>query len=374
MSSGIDPKYDKVYGCTRREDGSFETDWHGMTEGVDVLNDETIAAILPPIIEETPHVEIDGIRIANPHSKTLIADLRGIRPDLEGADAFVTLHTPKKGYRVISNRQVWESAKACIAGISDAVIERAFTLETLTKFGVSVRIGEREIGVKRFNGVVDKTQCQLNVITSHDGSIACEAYDSTIRIVCMNTLRWSREAAGQVGFKVYHTKNADAAMENFPKLVNAILAGRVRFKDQMEAFDSVHLSKDEALYLALLFVESNKVVLDKNKANEVSKRNMNAAESIQNLFVNGMGNYGTTALDLLNGVTEHYTSGDGTGKGKSVTMADKAYKAEFGKAAEHKEEFVNFLTGILPLHTDKSKWLEAIEKGRKIYVNAMKNA
>lgn len=378
MSDGIDLKYDMVLGSTKREDGSFETDWHGLTKGVEVLDDKAVEPCMFDIKEDVPFVEIDGIRVPNPEQKMLIADLRGCRPDLAvdgvfGPDAFVPLHTPKKSYRTISNRQVWDAAKASIEGLEGAEIERVFTLERLTKFGVSIRIGEREIGVQRFNGTVDKTLCQLNVITSHDGSMACEAYDSTIRIVCMNTLRWSRDAAGDVGFKVYHTKNSDQAMVNFPKLLNAILTGRVRFKNQMEYFDNVALSKDEALYLALLFVESQKNVVDKSKADIVSTRNMNTAESIQNLFVNGKGNLGATAYDLLCGVTEHYTGGNGTGE--KATNADKAYRAEFGKAAEHKENFVNFLMSIAPLpNGDKSKWLEAIEKGRKTYVKAMASA
>lgn len=369
MSHGITDN-DIVLGSTKREDGSFETDWHGMTRGVEELNDDTVRPVLFDIFEETPTVNIGGIAVPCGNSKALIADLRNARPELAvdgvfGENAFVHLHTPKNSYKVIPNREVWNAAKAAIAGI-DAKIERVFTLENLTKFGVSIEIGEREIGVKRFNGTTDKTRCKLNLITSHDGQYACEGYDSLIRIVCMNTLRWSREAAGSVGFKVYHTKNASDAMVKFPELLNAILTGRVRFKDQMEYFDSIHLTKDEALYLALNFIDSQKVGTKKGSYLPLNTQNLNAAESIQELFLKGLGNFGQTSLDLLNGVTEYYTSGDGTGQ--KADKLDKAYKADFGKAAEHKEAFVNFLMKV------SGNVAEAVEKGRKLYVDAMTDA
>jgi hypothetical protein len=367
MSHGIDGKYDMVLGCTKTENPEtglleFDKDWHGLTKGVEVLDDNAVRPMLFPVLERSLGVDVDGITVTSDKAKMLIADLRECRAGEFGenpADYLLPLHTPKDGYRVITNAEVYAAAKTCISDIGDAQIERVFTLEALTKFGVSIKIGEKEIGVKRFNGAIDKTLCQLNLITSHDGKYACEAYDSTVRIVCMNTLRWSREAAGKVGFKVYHTKGADTAMKTFPALVNAILAGRVRFKNDMEYLDTLQVTKDESLYIALAFLASLKV--DKEAVS--STRNLNAAEEIQLLFLKGKGNYGITALDLLNGATEYYTSGDGTGQ--RSTPAVKAFKADFGTAADHKEAFVNYLMG--------GNLKEYAEAGRKLYVEAMKD-
>lgn len=361
MGHGIS-KNDMVLGCTKDAEGNFETDWHGLTIGVDELNDEAVRPLLFNIIERPSFSDVDGIQVVNPNGKNLIADLRDVRPGLAPEDALIHLHNPKNGYKVIPNRDVWEAAKRSVADVDGSRIERVFTLENLSKFGVSISIGEKEIGVKRFNGDVDKTLCQLNVITSHDGTFACEAYDSTIRIVCMNTLRWSRDAAGDVGFKVYHTKNAGEAMVKFPELVNAILKGRVRFKNQMEYLDTLPITKDEALYVTLFFLARN-LSEEKKNLDGISTRILNAGQSISDLFVNGKGNLGKTVLDLLNGGTEYWTGGDGTGM--KASSAEKAFKADYGKAADHKEDFSNFLMGNLEI---------AKELGRKLYVDAMKEA
>jgi hypothetical protein len=76
---------------------------------------------------------------------------------------------------------------------------------------------------------------------------------------------------------------------------------------------------------------------------ELATRSRNAAEEIAMLFLRGQGNKGQTMYDLLNGATEYWSNGDGTGK--KADSLTKAYKAQFGGAAEHKTAFANFLMG-----------------------------
>jgi hypothetical protein len=363
MSSGIDKTYDRQYSTKGVE-------WHGTAIPTDRINKDTIRDLFFKIHEGQNYTVIDGIVVPGDNTKLLVADFRGIRPDLEEKAAngatdeegnpvktLLTLHTPKEGYQVITNEQTFDAAEACVAGLEGAEFTSAFTLNRAKVFGVSVDIGQNELNVKRHNGKLDKILANLNVITSHDGSYACMAYDSTIRIVCMNTLRWSLQAAGDVGFKVYHTANADSAMRKFPELVNAILTGRAQFQNQMEYFDSVTLTHDEALYLVMVYLFNARP----NKKETVpSSRIVNAAEEIKHLFVNGRGNLGQTYYDLLNGVTEYYTLGNGTGMRTSAQ--EKAFKADFGKAADHKNAFVNFLTGATG--DEKEKLIGA---GRRLY-------
>jgi hypothetical protein len=162
-----------------------------------------------------------------------------------------------------------------------------------------------------------------------------KAYDSTIRIVCLNTLRWSLEAAGEVGFTIRHTKNADIALQNLPELVNNILKGRVNFKEVMEYLETCKVDSNEALAMAAgyFMVESG--------APKLSTRSLNAATEIVNLYANGLGNRGQSLYDLANGATQYWTSGGGVGiKADALT---KAYKSEFGMAADHKNRFVEML-------------------------------
>ena len=220
--------------------------------------------------------------------------------------------------------------KASFADL-DVKITTAGTLEGAKKFFVSVDIGESELVINK-----DRFKAYVNFITGHDGTLAMTAYDSVVRIVCMNTLIASREAAGAAGFSVYHTKNADLAMKNLPELFNAILKGRANLKEVMEYLESSKCEHNDALAMAAGYF-----CLETDNA-ELSTRAMNAAEGIATLFSRGIGNKGETLYDLANGATEYWTSGDGTGKGKT-SQSDRAYRSMLGSAATHKESFVAML-------------------------------
>ena len=93
----------------------------------------------------------------------------------------------------------------------------------------------------------DKFCAYVNFVTSHDGTVSMHAYDSLLRIVCKNTFIASREASGEAGFKVYHTKNSDIAMEGLAELFNAILKGRVKLQEVMEFLASWKCDANDAL-------------------------------------------------------------------------------------------------------------------------------
>jgi hypothetical protein len=245
---------------------------------------------------------------------------------------------PKSGYKVINNREVIDCMKASFAGL-DVKITTAGTLEGAKKFFVSVDIGDSDLIINK-----DNFKAYVNFITGHDGTLAMTAYDSLVRIVCMNTLIASRQAAGEAGFSVYHTKNADLAMKNLPELFNAILKGRANLKEVMEYLDGNKCDHNDALAMAAGYF-----CLETDKA-ELSTRAMNAAQGIATLFSRGIGNKGETLYDLANGATEYWTSGEGTGStkvdrhGKPVTsLADRTYRSQMGSAATHKESFVAML-------------------------------
>ena len=342
---------------------------HGKANVVAEINDETIKPCLFPIIQGHTFVEIPEMsqtvnggtllvparKILVPERQTLIADLSH-RLDIPEAQRFLPLHSPMKSYTPISNADVWEGLKEATKDLG-AKIVNAGTLNSCAKFYVCADIGGAE---SKING--DGFLSYLCFITSHDGTLAAQAYDSTVRIVCQNTLRWSLEAAGEVGFKVYHTKNAPRAMKKFPELLNAILAGRAQFKNQMEFFASVECSREQAFNIALAFLCGSSDEKKKNveKDEKVSTQSYNMAEEIAHLFEKGKGNNGKTMYDLLNAVTECYTHGSGTGK--KTDQVAKAFKANFGGAAEKKNDFVNFLTGDMIIAAEKGKRLLSIHR------------
>jgi hypothetical protein len=303
--------------------------WHRLDRLVEKINEETAQPLFFDIIESPLMVDIDGQSIPLEGYKSLVADHRSVRPDLAAQDQLVPLHIPRDGYKVIKNKDIFHAAEEAIRDV-DGKITSIMSLESGKKFALSVNLGDDILKVNK-----DEIHAHLNFVSSHDGSLNLKAFDSTIRIVCMNTLRWSLNAAGEVGFTIRHTKNADIALDNLPELVNNILKGRVNFKEVMEYLASCKVDSNEALAMAAgyFMVESG--------ATKLSTRSMNAATEIVNLFANGRGNKGRTLYDLVNGATEYWTSGGGVGmKADALT---KSYKADFGMAAEHKNRFVELL-------------------------------
>lgn len=320
--------------------------WHRLDRLAKEITKESVSPVFNKIIEGKLQIEVDGEMVEMEDYKALIADLRG----LGMAEEMVPLHVPKAGYKVINNEEIFDAAVEAIKDV-DAKITSIMTLENRKKFALSVNLGE---DVMKVNG--DEIHAHLNFVSSHDGTMNLKAYDSTIRIVCMNTLRWSLQAAGQVGFTIRHTKNAAIALENLPELVNAILTGRVQFKEVMEYLASCKIDSNEALAMAAGYfcLESG--------SPKLSTRSLNAANSIVDLFANGQGNNGKTLYDLANGATEYWTSGEGVGrKADDIT---KSYKAEFGMAADHKSRFVELLA-------DEDRRKTAKEMGKEALAEAL---
>jgi hypothetical protein len=340
MSHGIQQPHDIVL-------STEGTEWHKLAEQVATIGDMEVEKLLFPIIESPCFIEVDGQRTALPEHKVLCADHRGIRPDLKESDRIVPLHIPKSSYNVIDNRQVWDSMKKSLREI-DAKITSVGTLEGGRKFFISTSIGDSEQVINR-----DRFKFHLNFITSHDGTVAMNTYDSSIRIVCMNTFKWSQNAAGEVGFKVYHTKNADLALDGLPDLVNSILKGRVGLKEVMEKLAETSVSKNDALKIAAGYFATT------TGDAKLSTRSMNAAEEIVRLFDRGVGNYGQSLYDLANGATEYWTSGDGTGKA-GATIAQRTYRSEMGAAADHKCAFIAMLSSKADLEQVMERGVEAL--------------
>ena len=306
------------------------TEWHGLATQLEVIGTTEVAPMLFPIVESPAFVVVDGIQTNLDQYKVLVADHRGVRPDLSEKDALVPLHIPKAGYKVISNADIWNTMEKSLKDL-DCKVTSVCTLERGKKFAISADIGSSDLVINK-----DKFRCNLNFVTSHDGTMAMETFDSAIRIVCMNTFQWSRDAAKDK-FKVYHTKNANFALDGLGDLLNAILKGRTEMKEVMTYLASCKVDANDALAMAAgYFCEVTGNV-------RLSTRAMNAASEIVNLFAIGLGNFGKNLYDLANGATEYWTTGEGTGKSGATTTASRIYRSQLGQAADHKVRFISML-------------------------------
>lgn len=332
MSHGIVKPYDRLF-------STEGTEWHGFSEHVESIGEAEANVLSFPIIESPCYFQnpVNGSFIRIPNRKTLVADLSH-RTDLAEDERLLPLHNPKDGYKPIENREVFNATIQVIEGF-DVKITSMGTLESCGKFFISCNIGQDVIQAPRGEKILGN----LCLTTSHDGTMAFEAYDSTVRIVCMNTLRWSRGAAGEVGFKIYHTKNSGEQIAKFTELLAAVLAGREQLAEVFAYLYDIECKTEQARAIALGYLNS---MNSANSKNACSTQAYNGADEITALFVRGAGNEGKNFYDLLNGATEYWTAGSGTGK-KDDTADDrlkKFYKAQFGMAAEHKENFVRMLT------------------------------
>ena len=336
MGSGIDSTYDIIH-------STQGTEWHKFAKPVETIGEDIFAMYRAPIIESPLFFSTGGnpLDSSGPafqqveSHKILIADCRGIRPDLAPQHQMIPLHVPKTSYRPITNGEVIDMMNAALADVladGSATVSSIGTLEAGKKFFISVSISA-ELRVKTRFGT-ETIRANLNFVTSHDGTLALNVFDSMIRIICMNTLRWSMQAMGELQGKVYHSDGASARISQLGEMIQAVLAGRAQFVQAMETLADISADRATMRHIPQGYF------LSIGDGESLATRSINACEEISRLAFKGMGNHGETLYDLANGATEYWTSGDGVGKGKSVNLASRTYKANFAGAADHKSRFV----------------------------------
>lgn len=326
-------------------------EWHGKAKapasGSDSITRADAEILFAQIVETGLFGCPNGVLTQIPGAKALWAHLGAVRPDILPGSLYeyVSLATPSEGYAVVNNSEVWDVMEKAIKDIG-AKIVTAGTLQEFKKFFISVDIG----GHIAPRG--DKFQNYLNFATSHDGTIAVTGWDSMTRIVCMNTLRASLAGKASKKFRVYHTKNAVLEIANLGDLINETLTQRQEIAANFERLMDLPCTAIQAHDFALGFLTEGK--------EGASTQAINGADEIATLFSRGHGNNGQTRYDLLNGVTEYYSSGSGVGK--KSTGAERAYKGQFGQAAARKEHVYELLT---TLETGEELFARMLEQGRR---------
>ncbi len=322
-------------------------EWHCKAQVEEVINTEIMEKhdLLFPIVCGKPSVQTEDGQIIQLESyQTVLADIR----QRNGEVGWVPLHTPKKSYRPISNREIWNMVSAAIADVSGVKVTTAGTLENMKKFFISMDLLDSNL--KAPNG--DKFKAYLNCLTAHDGTLMFDTRDSMVRIVCMNTFNASRFYEGALNISIPHTKNAALQINNLADYLQMVLLAREKVMESMGYLLNYVVSGDEVdSVLAGFFTDEEDT--------EMSTRSFNRIEPIKHLFRKGKGNHGANRYDLFNGFTEYFTSGDGAG-GKKATESERQTVSQFGAAARHKESFLTFLL-------DEEKYMETKERGEKLF-------
>jgi len=270
--------------------------------------------------------------------KNIIADMRGIRPDLENEEnamGLVPLHVSRKTYEVIDNETVFNVISNAFA---NCPITSAGTLQAAQVFFMSLDIGDNQ----RKGPRGDVYMQNLNALTSHNGTLGTRFFDSNVRMVCMNTVRASLSNRGLLDFVVYHTKGAHAALDTVSNDLTLVMQARNEFFDGLGLLDTVACTAAQAraLYVAYtLYLAETKAATVTNDG--ISTQVFNRADEIGSLFVRGKGNAGANLYDAWNALTDCFSNG--VGAGKTATKEDKFLSGMFGTAADIKEGYLPFL-------------------------------
>lgn len=241
-------------------------------------------------------------------------------------------------YSIIQNEDVYETMLRSFEGVDiPHEISCIGTLGGLRRYFISMAVGENGGGFM-VNG--DRYYGHINFVTGHDG-IVFTGHDSTIRIVCGNTLQLSLQGHSNFTFKVRHKGDVKSKCLELSGFLNQIMTGREMFAENMTELAERKVSYDDIKNVVSGFFVMEAFNRREKLEKGLSTRSLNAINDITDLAISGRGNAGQSFYDVLNGATEYWTSGQGVGK--TTNAGRKAYSSEFGNAAEKKKKFTKYL-------------------------------
>ena len=147
--------------------------------------------------------------------------------------------------------------------------------------------------VSRIKGTDDQTNHYLLFYTSHDGSKAWELRTTSVRVVCQNTLNMALGQRTNSAFRIYHTKNHVAKLDQAKKI--------------LEGFQSMVAEIDEIM----------NALARKRPTKEHKRRLFNDLFAIKDPE-----NISSQTGNSINQILENY---EGCDKGKSKALEGSAY-------------------------------------------------
>lgn len=244
----------------------------------------------------------------------------------------IVIATCSPEYQVIGNDEIFEKTMEAFQQHNiPAQLSFALTMDNGKKVSYAFAIeNQKEFFV---NGS-DEHKMFVNIVSSHDKTLGLKLFGSATRVVCNNTLQMAlRGKKGLLNYTFFHNKQGLQDFSSLPTIIEASLHQAQAYSELAEKMGNRPITMHEAKAIATEILAGKKA--------ELSTQVYNHAEGIANLFQNGKGNKGANLYDLFNGVTEYFTSGDGSGK--KVDKYTKAVSADYGNAAEKKVYFLNAL-------------------------------
>lgn len=231
------------------------------------------------------------------------------------------------GYEPIQNSQIWSALHRSLEGQPFTIVGSGYTHGGSRVF-IQAKVDSEDF---RVNG--DEFKNIITLYSSHDGSSAFEVFDTSVRIICTNTVNMAKRQGGKsFKMKVRHTRNAEIRFENMIQSLETMFAARVATYSDLRTTAALPMTQEDMLSWAVGFY---------NRTNKLSGVASGKAYETVGLANRGMGNHGKTRYDLLNGVTQMLTHGQAN---SSRDQGDRFVASEFGSAAKQKAEALDMLS------------------------------
>lgn len=262
---------------------------------------EAAQADFDVVLAKVAAVDDDGNFITNPDgSPVLVDDSRAtIRVNNDGT--FDGLATVGTRFVVQQNKECLDRALAIVgASKGDAVVDTCGVLNDGREFFACLDLGALTIDPL---GAGDKINRYLLVRNGHDGKTAITYANTSIRVVCKNTVIAGLKSARSV-FTARHTRNADTALEDAMTVLNLSASWATEFRttaEQMMRIPVLSGSKSLDKVIDGVFPE---------KKDETERQRKNREEiqmTVRGLFVNdkNAGGYGYNGWSAYNAVVEY---------------------------------------------------------------------
>jgi hypothetical protein len=233
-------------------------------------------------------------------------------------------------YQALTNAEFWEVCNDALKG-TGAIIESAGTLNNRARRFLTIKLDDAAttIGGRKFLN-------RISMIDAIDGTAYFHAVNTSICVVCANTARAViGDMKGEFRFKLKHTKNFHAKIENMEAQIEAMVGVQAQFNAALEIAANEPLSITGARHLFAGWLGDG--------AESLSTRAVNTAERLVTLHVKGAGNNGETLLDGVSAVTDFYSHESSGGDDKDGFRWKQFQSSEHGNGMKAKTDFLSAL-------------------------------
>jgi phage/plasmid-like protein (TIGR03299 family) len=304
-----------------------KTPWHG--QGVKLPEGLTVTEALDtdPILSSP----IDRCPMMLCHYDGSLADAEGQFANVRRADK-TTVGYVGPLYTITQHRQMAQLADN-IAAEFGAKFEIAGTLREGSQFVLQARVGN-PLAVRTLrDGRPDEAALYLTLGTTHDGTRQTEIGFASVRAECANMTALAMQQArknkrGVRYFQIRHTGDHSAKLHNVADVLKQGAKAWASFGEfALRAADTRMTPAQFADFAQAIFPDA----IGQNNARAAAKRTQ-----LGNLFATGQGNYGETAWDAYNAVTEwtNYYAGTRNATTDSARTQSRLNSVLFAQGAD----------------------------------------